>query len=159
MKITVNIETVDLGDLARIAAALGGEAVTVTQAKPSAKAAKSAEAAAPAVAYTPAPAPAPAPVPAVDAPPAAQPEQAPAVPTEADLIAAANAAVGKLGVGGPELVKSYIAAKFTKADGSPGTLKLVADDQRSRLLKTLQDIGTGTLASAGMRAAIEEFLK
>jgi hypothetical protein len=157
MKITINIETADFGDLARIAAGLGGEAVTVTQAKPSAKAAKSAEAAAPAVA--PAPAPAPAPVPAVDAPPAAQPEQAPAVPTEADLIAAANAAVGKLGVGGPELVKSYIAAKFTKADGSAGTLKLVADDQRSRLLKTLQDIGTGALPSAAMRAEIGEFQK
>jgi hypothetical protein len=150
MKIILNIETNDPADLSRIAAALNGEAVTVTTTKPAtARTTKAAEVPTPtqvaqsadtsvATARVSAPASA-----AVTAPPSEQPA---AVPTEADLIAAGNAAVSKVGNGGPDKVKKYIAEHFQKADGSPGTLKLTAEPQRAKLLADLQAIGRGEIA-------------
>lgn len=146
MKITLNIETNDPADLSRIAAALNGEAVTVTTTKPAAaRTHKAAEAPAPTQpqAQTSAPA-ATEHAPDTIQPPASA-EQPAAVPTEADLIAAGNAAVAKVGNGGPDKVKKYIAEHFQKADGSPGTLKLTAENQRAKLLADLQAIGRGEI--------------
>ena len=146
MKIILNIETNDPADLSRIAAALNGEAVTVTTAKPattrSTKAAES-PTPAPAAATTAAPVQTGASASAETA--TASPSEQAAVPTEADLIAAGNAAVAKVGNGGPDKVKKYIAEKFQKADGSPGTLKLTAENQRADLLADLQAIGRGEI--------------
>lgn len=147
MKITLNIETNDPADLSRIAAALSGEAVTVTTTKPATtRSAKAAESPTPssAAATTAAPVQTGASASAETAT-ASLSEQA-AVPTEADLIAAGNAAVAKVGVGGPDKVKKYIAGRFQKADGSPGTLKLTAENQRAKLLADLQAIGRGEIA-------------
>lgn len=147
MKIILNIETNDPADLSRIAAALNGEAVTVTTTKPattrSTKAAES-PTPAPAAATTAAPVQTGASASAKTA--TASPSEQAAVPTEADLIAAGNAAVAKVGNGGPDKVKKYIAEKFQKADGSPGTLKLTAENQRAKLLADLQAIGRGEIA-------------
>lgn len=149
MKITLNIETNDPADLERIAAALSGKDVSVTTSgKPATAAKKTDASAAPsgaaqsgttASASTPAPSSSAAtsqsdPVP-TDA----------AVPADSDLIAAANAATGKVGVGGPDKVKTYIAANFKKADGSPGTLKTTAEGERAKLLLALQQIGRGEI--------------
>lgn len=146
MKIILNIETNDPADLSRIAAALNGEAVTVTTTKPattrSTKAAES-PTPAPAAATTAAPVQTGASASAKTA--TASPSEQAAVPTEADLIAAGNAAVAKVGNGGPDKVKKYIAEKFQKADGSPGTLKLTAENQRAKLLADLQAIGRGEI--------------
>lgn len=146
MKIILNIETNDPADLSRIAAALNGEAVTVTTTKPattrSTKAAES-PTPAPAAATTAAPVQTGASASAKTA--TASPSEQAAVPAEADLIAAGNAAVAKVGNGGPDKVKKYIAEKFQKADGSPGTLKLTAENQRAKLLADLQAIGRGEI--------------
>lgn len=151
MKITLNIETNDPADLSRIAAALNGEAVTVTTTKPAtARTTKAAETPTPTQAAqsadtsaATAPTGASASAATVTASPSEQPA---AVPTEADLIAAGNAAVAKVGNGGPDKVKKYIAEHFHKADGSPGTLKLTAEPQRAKLLADLQAIGRGEIA-------------
>lgn len=141
MKIALNIETNDPADLSRIAAALNGEAVTVTTTKPAtARTTKAAETPAPAQ-----PQAQPSATAATERAPASA-EQPAAVPTEADLIAAGNAAVAKVGNGGPDKVKKYIAEHFQKADGSPGTLKLTAEPQRAKLLADLQAIGRGEIA-------------
>jgi len=138
MKIILNIETNDPADLSRIAAALNGEAVTVTTTKPATtRSTKAAESPTPAPVQTGASA-------SAGTAAASLSEQA-AVPTEADLIAAGNAAVAKVGNGGPDKVKKYIAEKFQKADGSPGTLKLTAENQRAKLLADLQAIGRGEI--------------
>jgi hypothetical protein len=63
--------------------------------------------------------------------------------SEATLVAAANAAVEKLGPSGPAKVKAWIGANFQKDDGSPGTLKLTRADQRVKLLTELQQIAQG----------------
>ena len=139
MKITLNIETNDPADLSRIAAALSGEAVTVTTTKPAATRASGKSETAASAATGPSSGQA-------STPAAASPsEQAAPVPSEADLIAAGNAAVAKVGVGGPDKVKKYIAEHFQKADGSPGTLKLTAENQRAKLLADLQAIGRGEI--------------
>lgn len=163
MKITLNIETNDPADLSRIAAALNGEAVTVTTTRPAAprttKAAEnptpassalagagtahsqtaSADTAAPSNTQSASGA-------AVTSPQTVSTGAATdTVPTEADLIAAGNAAVAKVGNGGPDKVKRYIAEHFQKADGSPGTLKLTAEPQRAKLLANLQAIGRGEI--------------
>lgn len=145
MKITLNIETNDPADLERIAAALAGKSVTVTEGKPATAAAKKIETAAQSTAT---------------AAQAGQTEQSKAslaaassssdaggaaVPSDADLIAAANTATGKVGNGGPDKVKTYIANNFKKADGSPGTLKTTAEGDRARLLSDLQKIGRGEI--------------
>lgn len=152
MKIILNIETNDPADLSRIAAALSGEAVTVTTTKPAATRAsgKSENAVSAATGPTSGQASAPAATsqPSDNGPSAtntASPSEQAAVPSEADLIAAGNAAVAKVGVGGPDKVKKYIAEKFQKADGSPGTLKLTAENQRAKLLADLQAIGRGEI--------------
>lgn len=143
MKITLNIETNDPADLERIAAALAGNGVAVTTGKPatttrktetpstaSATAATQSQAAATETVQT-----------------ATSPSDAGgAVPSDQELIAAANVATGKVGVGGPDKVKSYIAANFKKADGSPATLKMTAEGQRGALLDALQKIGRGEIA-------------
>lgn len=64
--------------------------------------------------------------------------------TEADLIAAANAAAAT-GVN-PGKIQAYIRENYTKADGTPGTLKGTAPDQQSRLLADLQKIARKELA-------------
>lgn len=143
MKITLNIETNDPADLERIAAALAGKSVTVTEGKPAATRQAKTETA-----------------PSAGAAQASQSAQAQsgaasaasgsdqggaAVPSDADLIAAANTATGKVGNGGPDKVKTYIANNFKKADGSPGTLKTTAEGDRARLLSDLQKIGRGEI--------------
>lgn len=143
MKITLNIETNDPADLERVAAALAGKDVAVTTSgKPAtaARTTKTETAAAPSTTATAAAAQA---APAADPVPAAVADAA--VPSDADLIAAANAATGKVGVGGPDKVKTYIAANFKKADGSPGTLKTTAEGERAKLLLALQQIGRGEI--------------
>lgn len=137
MKITLNIETNDPADLERIAAALAGKEVAVTTGKPAApkKTETAPSTTATASAQQAAPAAEPAPAASADA----------AVPSEADLIAAANAALGKAGNGGPAKIKAYIAANFKKADGSPGTVKETAEGDRARLLDHLQKIGRGEI--------------
>ncbi len=146
MKITLNIETNDPADLSRIAAALSGEAVTVTTTKPAASTSgKSGKSETSASAATAASSGQASPQVATPQPSDNGPEQTAAVPTEADLIAAGNAAVAKVGVGGPDKVKKYIAEHFQKADGSPGTLKLTAEPQRAKLLADLQAIGRGEI--------------
>lgn len=144
MKITLNIETNEPADLERIAAALSGKDVTVTTGKPATAARQTkTETAAPSGG-------------AAQASQSAQADQGQAastaasvseaaVPSDADLVAAANAATAKVGVGGPDKVKSYIAANFKKADGSPGTLKTTAEGDRARLLLSLQQIGRGEI--------------
>lgn len=145
MKITLNIETNDPADLERIAAALAGNDVAVTAKPAPAKAAAAAKAETPsAAAQAPASA-APASTPALEQPAATSPSDQP-VPSEAELIAAANAAVAKVGNGGPAKIKDYVAANYTKADGSPGTLKLTAENQRAALLDALMKIGRGEIA-------------
>lgn len=135
MKITLNIETTDPADLERVAAALSGKSVTVTATKPAAKAAetKAAETKAPDTA-------------AQQQQQTQQADTGAAVPSDADLVAAANAAVAKVGAGGADKVKTYIANNFTKADGSPGSLKATAEGQRAKLLADLQKIGRGEIS-------------
>lgn len=71
---------------------------------------------------------------------------APAAPvTEADLIAAANAAVVKIGGEGPAKLKGWLAANFKCADGSPGKLKQLAEDQKAGALSGLKAIAEGKL--------------
>lgn len=147
MKITLNIETNDPADLERIAAALAGKGVTVSEGKPRETAVKNsktetAHSAGAAQASQSAQAQAQA---QSDAAPAASGSDG-AVPSDAELIAAANAATGKIGVGGPDKVKAYIAANFKKADGSPGSLKTTAEGQRAALLDALQKIGRGEIS-------------
>lgn len=144
MKITLNIETNDPADLERIAAALAGKDVAVTATRPASK---------PATAAKADPAPSNAVQPPANVVPEATPQagatQSPSdqpVPSEAELIAAANAAVAKVGNGGPAKIKDYVAANYTKADGSPGTLKLTAENQRAALLDALMKIGRGEIA-------------
>lgn len=144
MKITLNIETNDPADLERIAAALAGKEVAVTTGKPAAARAqtpKTDTAAAASAAQNTAQT-------AGEATPAASATTSPsegAVPSDQELVAAANVAAGKLGVGGPDKLKNYIAANFKKADGSPGTLKMTAEGDRARLLDTLGKIGRGEI--------------
>lgn len=144
MKITLNIETNDPADLERIAAALAGKEVAVTTGKPAvAKATAAKTETAPSAG-------------AAQASQSAQDQSAAAsaasgsdaggaVPSDQELVAAANVAAGKLGVGGPDKLKNYIAANFKKADGSPGTLKMTAEGDRARLLDTLGKIGRGEI--------------
>lgn len=73
----------------------------------------------------------------------ASPSDAPV--TEADIIAAANAAAGTIGPAGPAKIRDYIKANFKKADGTEGTLKTTAPDQQPRLLADLQKIARGEL--------------
>lgn len=144
MKITLNIETNDPADLERIAAALAGKDVAVQVGKAreiagvksnkteTAHSAGAAQASQSAQVQS-------------DAASAASGSSG-AVPSDAELVAAANAATGKIGVGGPDKVKSYIAANFKKADGSPGSLKTTAEGQRAALLDALQKIGRGEIS-------------
>lgn len=149
MKITLNIETNDPADLERIAAALAGKEVAAPTGKGATKAAAAASgtAASSGQAASQAGGP-PASVSGQTATTAASPSDHSdaAVPSDADLIAAANVATAKVGVGGPDKVKAYIAKNFKKADGSPGTLKLTAEGDRARLLSDLQKIGRGEIA-------------
>lgn len=148
MKLTLNIETNDPADIARIASALAGDTPSPAAAAPARSAGKAKTETAPASAApsgaaqsaTTASASTPAP-----SEPATTSPSEPTVPAEAELISAANVAVGKVGAGGADKVKSYIAANFKKADGSPGTLKMVADDQKAGLLDALQKIGRGEI--------------
>lgn len=149
MKITLNIETNGPADLNRIAAALNGEAVTVMTTKPAtARTTKAAESPTQTPVQTAAqnsPQDQAGVSSAATAGTGSITKQPAAVPTEADLIAAGNAAVAKVGNGGPDKVKKYIAEHFQKADGSPGTLKLTAEPQRAKLLADLQAIGRGEI--------------
>lgn len=68
------------------------------------------------------------------------------VPTDDQLVAAANSAVVAVGASGAARVKAFVAANFQKEDGSPGTLKGVKDSQKAALLAGLQRIAAGQLA-------------
>ena len=145
MKITLNIETNDPADLERIAAALAGKEVAVTTGKPAtATAAKKDTAAASTASAAQSGAAAQAGTSATTSNAATSPSEG-AVPSDQDLVAAANVATGRVGVGGPDKVKTYIAANFKKADGSPGTLKTTAEGERAGLLEALQKIGRGEI--------------
>lgn len=144
MKITLNIETNDPADLERIAAALAGKEVAVTAGKPAATTAKKDTAAASTASAAQSGAAAQVGTSAATSNAATSHSNA-AVPSDADLIAAANTATGKVGNGGPDKVKTYIANNFKKADGSPGTLKMTAEGDRARLLSDLQKIGRGEI--------------
>jgi hypothetical protein len=159
MKITVNIETNEPADLIRVANALAGvmpDPSTGDAAKPATRRTTKTES--PAASVTTDQSSAPVGTPANTAQPfdsgptattAASPSEAPAVTLpatevpEATLVAAANAAVEKLGPSGPAKVKAWIGANFQKDDGSPGTLKLTRADQRVKLLTELQQIAQG----------------
>ena len=147
MKITLNIETNDPADLERIAAALAGKEVAVTTGKPAAtrQAKTDASAGASGAAQSGTTASASGPAPSSNATTSPSDQGGAAVPSDADLIAAANTATGKVGNGGPDKVKTYIANNFKKADGSPGTLKTTAEGDRARLLSDLQKIGRGEI--------------
>ena len=144
MKITVNIETNEPDYLIRVANAIAGvmldpstgdatKLVTRRTTKTESPVATASEAAS-----------APAPAPSEPSPAASAPAETPAVEvSEATLVAAANAAVEKLGPSGPAKVKAWIGANFQKDDGSPGTLKLTRADQRVKLLTELQQIAQG----------------
>jgi hypothetical protein len=156
MKITVNIETNDPADLIRVANALAGVMPDPAQpaterATTSRQSTKKTEA--PAAAPATAPSSVPADTPAAssttsDSGPAAQTTASPSDVTvsEADLVAAANAAVAKIGPSGPAKIKEWIGVNFQKDDGSAGTLKLTRADQRGALLKGLMEIGQGVKA-------------
>jgi hypothetical protein len=151
MKITVNIETNEPADLIRVANALAGvmpDPSTGDAAKPTTRRTTKTESPAASVATDQSSAPTPAPSEPFDSVPTAtttaSPSEAPAVEvSEATLVAAANAAVEKLGPSGPAKVKAWIGANFQKDDGSPGTLKLTRADQRVKLLTELQQIAQG----------------
>lgn len=140
MKITLNIETDNPADLERIAAALAGKEFAVTTGKPAAEKPKPGPSAGITAGAVQTGASA-----SVATATASPSEQSSAVPADSDLIAAANAATAKVGVGGPDKVKTYIAANFRKADGSPGTLKTTAENERAKLLLALQQIGRGEI--------------
>ncbi len=161
MKITLNIETQDPSDLARIAAALTGTAAVVTQdatpkAAPKAKVEKAPENPTPSTASTQTDTASTQTVTAgastsQDAAPASVTQKspsdaAPATVSENDLIAAANQAIANLGADGAMKVKNYISANFKRADGTPGSLKTTAEDQRPALLAALQKIATKEIA-------------
>ncbi|MBK9156765.1 MAG: hypothetical protein IPM11_01315 [Micropruina sp.] len=151
MKLTLNIETTDTAALARVVAALNGEVAPEPVAKPASRAAgkpkepaaSSGTAASSAQGSTQADASTSS-ASGQSATTAASPSEQP-VPSDAELVAAANAAVAKLGVSGPQKLKDYIAANFRKTDGSPGTLMSTAADQRSNLLTDLQRVGRGEI--------------
>lgn len=67
------------------------------------------------------------------------------VPTEDQLVAAANSAVVAVGASGAARVKAFVASNFQKEDGSPGTLKGVKDSQKAALLVGLQRIAAGQI--------------
>ncbi len=148
MKLTLNIEADSPEEMAGVLAALGGANLQPAAAKATrTKAEKPAEPT-PAAPSTP---PSAEPVAAAPSPtataaaPAATPAVADAPVTEADIVAAANAAAGKLGAAGPAKIRDFIKANFKKADGTEGTLKTTAPDQQPRLLACLQQIARGEL--------------
>lgn len=67
------------------------------------------------------------------------------VPTDDQLVAAANSAVVAVGASGAARVKAFVASNFQKEDGSPGTLKGVKDSQKAALLAGLQRIAAGQI--------------
>jgi hypothetical protein len=144
MKITVNIETNEPADLIRVANAIAGvmpDPSTGDATKPATRRTTKTESP---VATASEAASAPAPAPSEPSPVASAPAETPAMEvSEATLVAAANAAVEKLGPSGPAKVKAWIGANFQKDDGSPGTLKLTRADQRVKLLTELQQIAQG----------------
>ena len=154
MKITVNIETNEPADLIRVANAIAGvmsDPSTGDATKPTTRRTTKTEN--PAASAAADQSSAPVATPANTAQPfdtgptattAASPSETPAMEvSEATLVAAANAAVEKLGPSGPAKVKAWIGANFQKDDGSPGTLKLTRADQRVKLLTELQQIAQG----------------
>ena len=81
----------------------------------------------------------------------AQPAPTPAAPetavaaapvnvTDEMIIAAADAAVVKVG-SNPQIIKQAVAARFQKEDGSPGTLMTTRKDQRPALHAFLVSVG------------------
>jgi len=127
VKITINIETNEPADIERIATALTGGTATVKTTKAAAPAAAAANTApAAAAANTPAAA-------------------APAVPSDKQIMDAVNPAVAKLGAGGQEKLKGWIAANYKTKDGAPAGLKSVADDQKADMVAKFALIAAGTL--------------
>lgn len=77
--------------------------------------------------------------PATVAAPVEQPT-APVNVTDEMIIAAADAAVVKVG-SNPQIIKQAVAARFQKEDGSPGTLMTTRKDQRAALHAFLVQVG------------------
>jgi hypothetical protein len=141
MKLTLTIETQDPAELARVAQALNGvdigpQETQATKPRPSKAAASPAPVAETKAQQTTAAV-------SVEQAPTADASSEP--PTPAALNTAVNAACARLGNGGPAKVKAYIAANFTKPDGTPGGLMSTADAQKSKLLAALNQIAAGTL--------------
>lgn len=150
----LSITTDDPGELAAIVNGITGSAPaaeTPTQPRrgrpPKEMPAPAAPAAAPPglpdFSGTNAPPPVPAPAPTTTVAPA--PAAPATIVTEADLITAANAAVVKIGGEGPAKLKGWLAANFKCADGSPGKLKQLAEDQKAGALSGLKAIAEGKL--------------
>lgn len=149
MNMSITIQTEDPEAMQRVLAALAGvpAAVPAPLANPpkAPKAEKQKEAPAPEQPVAAAPvAAAPSatlPAPAVqDAPASAHSDY---VPDEAELTAAANSAIAKLGAGAQAKVKEYIAKTFQKEDGTAAGLRTVRADQRAQLLADLKAFATG----------------
>ena len=138
MKFTINIETSEPMDIKRIADALTGSTATVTtgNAKPAAKTAVAASSDTGNAASTGQAA-------TTDASPS---ETAAAVPSEKQIMDAANGAVAKLGTGGQLKVKNWIATNFQQENGTPAGLKSVKDAQKADLVAKMNQITTGTLS-------------
>jgi hypothetical protein len=154
MKISINIETDNPDDLVRVGNALASVmAETTTTEKPTAprRAAPKAETQHASTATNRSSAPVTTPentAPSADTGPTATTDAYPsettaATITDADLNAAANAAVAKLGIGGVARVKEWVGTSFQKLDGSAGTLMTTREDQRPALIRGLQEIGQG----------------
>lgn len=125
IKIDLNITLPD-GLVAALAALSGGVNVASAPAPKASKAKAEPAAAAPAVETTATLEPAN--------------TNAPINVTDEMIVAAADAAVVKVG-SNPQIIKQAVAARFQKEDGSPGTLMTTRKDQRPALHAFLLAVG------------------
>lgn len=141
MKLTIEIDNAD--EIRAVLAALsGGAPAAAPAASPAPKPAKAEKKEPPAPA-APVPDPAPPPPPTPETP--AVWAEAP-VPTEAEIVAAANTCIEALGPGSQARIKAFIAGKYQRDDGSPAALKFIREDQKAALLDDLKAMAAGTLA-------------
>jgi hypothetical protein len=143
MNYTLTINSTDPADLTRVAQALNGSTGEVTgkQTPMKAAAAKPDTAAAASSAST-----APTSTGQIATTAASPSEPAADMPSEKAIMDAANAAVGKLGAGGQNKIKDWIAKGFQKADGTPAGLKTVKDSQKADMVAKLNQIAAGVVS-------------
>ena len=137
MNYTLTINSQDPAYLCRVAAALSGtaEPKTLVKAPPTKEVAAQPDTAATATAVP-------------TATTAAPPSEAAAadIPSDKQVMDAANAAVAKTGAGGQNKVKEWIAKNFQQKDGSPAGLKSIRDEQKAAMVMGLNSIAAGALA-------------